>query len=73
MPAGMRAAIESAQRYQELMRPAIEAVNRYNQIVEPITRMATQITGNDNFLQDKYPLLLQEGHYNYLQFSHNGQ
>ena len=43
MPAGMRAAIESVQRYQELLRPAIEAVNRYNQIAEPFTRIANQV------------------------------
>lgn len=43
MSDGMRAAIESAQRYQELLRPAIEAVNRYNQIAEPFTRIANQV------------------------------
>lgn len=52
MPAGMRAAIESVQRYQEILRPTIEAVNRYNQIVEPITRIATQITASIRPIHD---------------------
>ena len=55
MPAGMRAAIESVQRYQELMRPTIEAVNRYNQIVEPITRMASQMTASIRPIYDVIP------------------
>lgn len=57
MPAGMRAAIESAQRYQEIMRPAIEAVNKYNQIIEPITKMTTAMKASLHPIYDVIPTI----------------